>query len=345
VIARPFLKAIFAATVISIIFYPLHRVVRSFISRPNAAATSSTILVFVLLAVPAILVGASITRELHSAYESLNDRSVVAGGLDAYLIHLMERVFQVISTQTNISYIDLRATLLRWLGQASGYFLALARSLVANTVTFVLDIIVVLFSLFFFFREGAAIRQRAAALLPLTSAQSDQLLTGFHQAIIANIYGVLAVALAQGFLTGLALWLLGVPSPVLWALVTGLASLIPVFGSGLVWAPAAIFLLASGHWGKALILLVCGVLLIAQVDAVVRPWVVSSRAKAHTLLIFLALLGGMKAFGILGLFVGPIVLSATLAMLHMLGDQWQAGPGETTLTSPGKSDACTAQHV
>jgi predicted PurR-regulated permease PerM len=346
VIARPFLKAIFAATVISIVFYPLHRIIRSFISRPNAAATLSTILVLVLLAVPAILLAVSVTGEVHTAYESLNDRSAVSGGLNAYLIQLTERVFQVITAHTNISQFDLRENLLRWLGQVSGYLFGVARSLVSNVFSFGFDMVIVFFSLFFFFREGDAIRHRMAALLPLTPAQADKLLIGIHEAIIANIYGVIAVALAQGLLTGIALWLLGVPSPVLWALVTGLASLIPVVGSGLVWVPASILLLASGHWSKALILLGCGVLVIAQIDALVRPYVVSDRTKVHTLLVFFALLGGMKAFGVLGLFAGPIVLSATVAVLNMLSDEWQARRNETKLSvSGGSLTPCTAQYV
>jgi predicted PurR-regulated permease PerM len=331
-IARPFLKAIFAAIVISIVFYPLHRIARLFISRPSAAAASSTILVLALLAVPAILVAVSVTREVHSAYEWLNDESAVSGGLNAYLIHQMERVLQIMNAYINISRFDLRETLLRWLGQVSGYLFALARSLVTNILSFALDLGIVFFSLFFFFREGAVIRQRLAAFIPLTPGQADKLLSGIHEAIIANVYGVLAVALAQGLLTGLALWLLGVPSPVLWGLVTGLASLIPLFGSGLVWGPASILLFASGHWGKALILFGCGVLVIAQVDVLVRPCVVSDRAKAHPLLVFFALLGGMKAFGILGLFVGPIVLSVTVAVLRMLSDEWQTRRDQTKVS-------------
>jgi predicted PurR-regulated permease PerM len=132
------------------------------------------------------------------------------------------------------------------------------------------------------------------------------------------VYGGIAVGLAQGSLAGLAFWVLGLSSPVLWGLVAALTSLIPIFGTGIVWAPAAIILLLGGHWIKALILFGWGAAVVAQVDAVLRPYVVSGRAKMHNLLIFFALLGGVKAFGIMGLFIGPVVVSVTLAVLDML---------------------------
>jgi predicted PurR-regulated permease PerM len=126
------------------------------------------------------------------------------------------------------------------------------------------------------------------------------------------------VGVAQGSLASLAFWVLGLPSPVLWGLVTALFSLIPFIGSAAVWGPAVIILVVGGHWWKGLILLGWGAAVVAQVDSLVRPYVISERAKLHTLLVFFALLGGVKAFGVMGLFIGPVVLSVTLVVLEML---------------------------
>jgi predicted PurR-regulated permease PerM len=135
---------------------------------------------------------------------------------------------------------------------------------------------------------------------------------------LAAVLRVFAVGIAQGSLLSLAFWVLGVPSPVLWGLVTALFSLIPFIGSAAVWGPAVIILLISGHWWKALILLGWGAAVVGQVDSLVRPYVISERAKLHTLLVFFALLGGVKAFGVIGLFIGPLVLSVTFVVLEML---------------------------
>jgi predicted PurR-regulated permease PerM len=108
------------------------------------------------------------------------------------------------------------------------------------------------------------------------------------------------------------------PSPVLWGLITALFSLIPIVGSAAVWGPAVIVLMIAGHWWKGLILLGWGTAVVGQIDTLVRPYVISERAKMNTLLVFFALLGGVKAFGVMGLFIGPVVLSVTLVVLEML---------------------------
>lgn len=157
-------------------------------------------------------------------------------------------------------------------------------------------------------------------LLPLSPNQVERLFATINNTVIANVCGGLAVAAAQGLLTGLAFWALSAPSPIMWGLLTAVASLVPVVGSAIVWAPACIVLLFGGHWGKALLLLGWGAAVVGQVDVLVRPYVISKQVKIHTLLLFFALLGGVKAFGIMGLFIGPIVISITTAVFGMLGE-------------------------
>ena len=202
--------------------------------------------------------------------------------------------------------------------QISRYLVAVGATAVSNIFSLILGIVVVFFTLFFLFRDGLRIRQSIAAGLPLTGQQARRLVTGISETIVASVYGGIAVGLAQGSLTGLAFWLLGVSSPVVWGLVAAMASLVPVVGTGMVWVPAAVVLVVSGHWVKALILVGWGAAVVAQVDALVRPYVVSGRAKMHNLLIFFALLGGVDAFGIMGIFIGPVVVSVTIAVLDML---------------------------
>jgi predicted PurR-regulated permease PerM len=177
---------------------------------------------------------------------------------------------------------------------------------------------VTFFTLFFLFRDGRLMLAHTAAMVPLNAEQVQRLYNGIGNSIIANVYGCVAVGAAQGSLAGLAFWVLGLNSPVLWGLVTALFSLIPIVGSPAVWGPAVIILLAGGHWWKGLILLGWGVAVISQVDNLVRLYVISERVKLHSLLVFFALLGGVKAFGIMGLFIGPVVLSITLVLLEML---------------------------
>jgi predicted PurR-regulated permease PerM len=149
-----------------------------------------------------------------------------------------------------------------------------------------------------------------------------------EETLQAIVYGSVAMAAFQGVLTGVAFWVLGVGSPVLWAIVTALCALIPVIGTGLVLVPAISMLLFSGHWAKALILLAWGLAVVHPIDNVLRPYLIGGRTKLSTLFVFFAILGGLRTFGAMGVFFGPIILAATLALVSFLREenrQWRLG--------------------
>ena len=318
VIARPFLSPIFLAVMIAIVFHPIHARIQARFRRRNVAALTSTILVLVALVVPAVGLGAVVSQEITGLYQLLSQRTAEQGGWNPYVMHAMERLLGWAGRYIDLSTFDLRGALLRWLEQVSRFLLSWGAQAVGNIVSFFADAVIAFVTLFFLFREGGSMSERGAELLPLNASQVERLFTGISNSIVANVYGCLAVGVAQGTTLSLAFWVLGLPSPVLWGLVTALFSLIPVIGSAAVWGPAVIMLLVSGHWWKGLILLGWGAGVVAQVDSLVRPYVIGQRAKMHTLLVFFALLGGVRAFGVLGLFVGPVVLSFTLVVLQML---------------------------
>lgn len=335
-IARPFLGPVLIAVMFAIVFYPVHARIQLLFHRPSVAAAFSTTLVLLIVTIPVVLLGISVSGELRAVVQSLREQSGSQGGLSPYLARWGESVLKSLGNYVNLSQLDPHAALLRWAEQASRYLLSLGAAAVTNLLSFVLDTVVVFFSLFFFFREGKSIRQGLLAMLPLYPDQAEKLFAGISETLIANLYGGLAVGVAQGILTGLSFWALGLAAPILWALVTGLASLVPVVGSALVWGPASILLILSGHWVKALILVIWGAAVVGQVDVVVRPYVVSARVKVHTLLVFFALLGGVEAFGIIGIFIGPVILSITLAVLDMLKTisfSWQPTPESAQRTS------------
>lgn len=230
----------------------------------------------------------------------------------------MDRLASWAGRYVDLSSFDLRGALLRWLEQISRSLLSWGAWAASNIISFVADTVITLFTLFFLFREGGSMREHAETVLPLNASQVEHLFTGLSNSIVANVYGCLAVGVAQGSLASLAFWVLGLPSPVLWGLVTALFSLVPIIGSAAVWGPAVIILVIGGHWWKALILLGWGAGVVGQIDTLVRPYVISGRVELHTLLIFFAFLCGVEAFGLMGLFIGPVVLSVALVVLEML---------------------------
>jgi len=326
-ITKPFWGPIFLAFLLAIVFHPVHTRIQARLRNRNGAALLSTVLVLVAFLVPVVVLGIVVSRETSTLYQLLNQKSAAQGGSNPYVMHTLQRLLDWVGRYIDLAQLDLRGSMLRWLTQVSQYLLSWGAHVLSNFVAFVADALIAFFTLFFFFRDGEAIKQYLAAVLPLSHPQAVRLFTGISNSIVANVDGVLAVGATQGALAGLAFWVLGVPSPVLWALVTALFSLVPLVGSAAVWGPAAIVLAISGHWVKALILLVWGAGIVAQADNVVRPYVISERANLNTLAVFFALLGGVKAFGVIGLFVGPVALSFTLVVLEMLR--------ETVLDSAG----------
>lgn len=318
-IARPLLNPIFLAVVIAIVFHPLYAWLRQRIRRRNLAALSSTILVLVGVVVPTVVLGIRISKEVHGLYQLLNEKSAEQGGWNPYAMHFVDHVTGW-AGHVDLSTLDLRGAVVRSLEQISRSLVSWGARIFSNIISLFAEAAIAFFTLFFLFRDGESIRARLAAILPLKAGQFDRIFTGVSNSLIANVQGCLAVGLAQGSLLSLGFWVLGLPSPILWGVVTGLCSLIPIVGSAAVWAPAVIVLFISGHTWKALILLGWSAALVAHIDNVVRPYVISERAKMHPLLVFFALLGGVSAFGVMGLFIGPLVMSLTLIVLELLSE-------------------------
>jgi predicted PurR-regulated permease PerM len=187
-----------------------------------------------------------------------------------------------------------------------------------GVVSIIAQMFFVIFTMYYFFKDGEQIYAVLRNALPLERRQAESVMTRTREVIDASVYGVLSIAIIQGVLGGLAFWVLGLPSAIIWAVVMTFLSMIPMLGSFVVWLPAAIYLAVTGHWTKALILVLWGTLVIGTVDNFLRPMLVGSRTRLHELLIFFAVLGGLSVFGVLGVVLGPVVVAITLAVFEVL---------------------------
>ena len=137
-----------------------------------------------------------------------------------------------------------------------------------------------------------------------------------RDSVLANLSGMFAVIIAQGLLLSLGFWFIGVHSPVLWGMIGGLASIVPVVGAFLIWAPVAIAYVLEGAYGQALFLVLWGSLVVGSADNVLRPWIVGKRNELHPMLIALAAIGGTYAFGALGILLGPLLVSLVAVLIQ-----------------------------
>jgi predicted PurR-regulated permease PerM len=315
----PFLRPLFAAIFVAIAVYPLHLWVRRQVPGENRPALITTLLALLGIVLPTIFFAQMAVQQGASVYNGLNG-FIKAGGLERLLEKA--RLLPLGKIGLEVPTSEKLAELVQAHGEKIGMFgISAAGSLVTNAVGFLTFLVLTLFFLFFCLRDGEPAYRRLRILLPLTLEQTDRLSTTIHNTMAANVYGILAVALAQGGLTALSFLVLGVPHGILWGVVAGVLSVLPIIGATAVWLPGAIWLMATGSVWKGIVLLAFGFAVIANADNVVRPLVIQGKVQMNTLAVLISLLGGVAAFGLIGLFAGPVILTVTGELLKLLFEE------------------------
>ncbi len=332
IIARPFLMSIVTATVLAIALYPLFVRVRRRIRNGSGAALLVTLLVLIAMLVPPVLLVNRVAHEITALYGWLNERQTPKGGWSEYITELVDRPLGWAAEKTGASKQQLKQAALDRLRNVAATLVQWAKSLVVNIGETIVNLVTTLLTLFFLLRDGEGIRDRIGTILPIEPRRYQELVATISASVTANVYGVLAVAAAQGALGAIGYTIAGLPSVMLWSIATAAFSMVPVVGTACVWVVACCYLVTLGRWGMAIFMFAWGAGLISTADNIVRPLVLSGRVKLNTLLIFFALLGGVKAFGVVGLFIGPIIVSLAMALLKMLGEEraeWESSPVAT----------------
>lgn len=332
-LVAPFLKPIIFSIVLAIIFYPVYTRIHRFIRNRNLSAALSTTVVILLVTLVSVFLGRAIISGLQDIYESLSGSGGGKERLTIYIVHLFDRALELASRYIPLSVPDLQSAVLSQTEKAVAGLLAMSAGALGSVTVLLLDAVIAFFLLFFFFRDGRSMLRRIAISLPLKRAQVARLFACVKETLNAIVYGTLAMAALQGALTALAFWFLALASPVLWGVVTALCALLPVIGTTFVLLPAICMLLFSGHWIKGMILLVWAVAVVHPVDNVLRPYLIGGRVRLSTLYVFFALLGGLKAFGGLGVFVGPLILAVTVALFRFLREESRAVARGAPLTT------------
>lgn len=310
---KPFLGVVAWAVVLVIVFYPVHRRLARRIKQPSLRALVSCLLVVLIIVLPLIVLTTVVAQEL----------AKVIPNLPTQVSHLLNsptsplaRGAGWLQDRFGIETISSKAFVVEHLKQSSEWLLGSSLNIMGNIVSGIVQAFFVLFTMYYLFKDGDKIVDRLPAALPLGKEQSEAIIVRTKEVVSASVYGVVAIAAIQGFLGGVMFWSLGIPSPLLWAVLMGFVCMIPLAGSFLVWLPLAIYLMATGHWTKAIILIVWGALVISTIDNLLRPKLVGGQTRLHELLVFFAVLGGISVFGLLGIVLGPVVLAITLGLLQ-----------------------------
>ena len=317
VMVRPLADVLLWATVLVIVFYPFHQALLRRSQRPTSTALLSCGFVVGVIVLPLTLLTVVLVKEAGDATEYLsNNWSRLTDSESGH----MKRVTAIVGEErvkTLSSKEGLRSAIQDAL-QAVGIPLAAgAGVVVGNILATAVKILFVILTMFYLFRDAERVLETLRNTLPLDRVQSAHIFARTRDVINASVHGNMVIAIIQGVLGGLGFWWLGLPSPLLWGSIMILLSMIPVIGSTIVWIPTAGWLLLNGHPFKGMFLIVWGGVVVASVDYFLRPRLVGGRTRLHELLIFFSVVGGLQAFGILGIVIGPVLVAITLALVDV----------------------------
>jgi len=305
---RPFLAVLAWAVVLVIVFYPVHKQLAQRVKRRGLCAMLSSTLVILIVVLPLVFLTVAVTNELAGAVRSL----------PAHMDQLVDptgRVSTWIQQRLGMDAYGMQQFLVEQLRTYSSAILGRSVGIMGNVLGAIVKTFFVIITMYYLFRDGDKIVQALPDALPFGTDQSEALLARISQVISASVYGVVTIALLQGLLGGLAFWILGVPSPLLWAVVLAFVCMIPLAGSFFVWLPAAIYLMLTNHFTKGILLVIWGAVVISSIDNLLRPRLIKNQTKLHELFVFFSVLGGMSMFGLLGIVLGPVILAITLGLL------------------------------
>ena len=315
--ARPFLTPILTAILISVAAYPIHDWLRCRLYSQNIAALISTALVLLFVLVPSTVLAIVLVQQVGALIHHLK-------APDGDMLDWLNRPLEWLSKYVDVSGVSLREEILTHLQRASQYLVAGLGKFLGNITIFLFHALIMFITLFFLFRDGRKLRGLLANL-PVKHAHRDTVVDNAMTTIKSTIYSGFAIAAMQGALTGIGFWFVGVPGPVVWGFVATLAGLVPWVGAGLVWLPATIWLAVTNEWARALILLAWSGVVVSTVDNFVRPYIVQRVGEMHMhfLLIFFSILGGLEAFGMLGIFLGPMILAVAITLVRAVNDEFR----------------------
>jgi len=309
-VVRPFLQPLVWAAIFAIMLYPLHVWLTKRL-RPNRAALATTVFAALVMIGPVTTLLSLLVGQATEAATAFRQTDWAAVTPDRLL-----ELWQTIRARSPLALPEDPAQLVsQALQRFAAFLVPRAGAVLQNVASTLFGIAVMLFALFFFLRDGASYTGTIFSLLPFTEKRRDRLVRSTRDLVVASLGSGLAVAAVQGFIGGVAFWLLGIDSPLLWGTVMAFCSLVPVVGAAIVWLPVAVWLLLSGDVVRGVILVAVGVGGIGMADNILRPLLLSGRSSGSGLVVFLGLLGGVVAFGFVGLILGPMVLMAASALL------------------------------
>lgn len=318
------------AAVFVITFFPLYEKLLGKLKSKGLTSVIFCFLIIILIIGPFAYLFAVLVNEAASGVAKVN-AMYQSGQLDEYLsfeVPWITTLKQILSQYVDLSNINLDNLVKQAADKVGGFVFTQTSWLVTNGTKFVFYFGLMIFTMYYFFKDGEILVAEIKKLVPLAKEQVDLTFKHLREVIYATMYGGVVVALVQGLLGGIMFAVFGIPSPVFWGAVMALLSIIPLVGAFIVYIPAGIILILGGSYIKGILVIAIGTVVISQVDNVLRPFLISGRTAMHPLLLFFSILGGIALFGLLGVVLGPLIAAVFVTLLKILELKLHSEPEE-----------------
>lgn len=320
-ILSPFLTVIFIAAVLTTTFYPVYLWVRSYMPNWERAASLLTCLFVILVTLaPLTFFAFMLVDEAGSTY-TLIETNMESGKFDKYLLWdeggVVYDFLKEIDSVVDLNEINLKDSIVNWAQTLSTFLASQVTAVLAGVSNLLMNIFIMLFSMFYFFKDGKSLVEKLGQLSPLPVVYENQLFSKVKDMVKAIVVGVFLTAIVQGIVGGIGFAIVGISSPLFWATAMALFSLVPLIGTSVIWVPAAIILAILGDYWQAVFIIIWGVVFIGSVDNILRPYLIGGKTHTYPLMTFFVILGGIFTMGFKGIIIGPIILVVLLSFLHI----------------------------
>ncbi len=320
-ILLPFFEPICWAIILALFFHPVYKHLLSILRGSSAmAAFIMCVLIITFIVIPVFILITSLTSEVLRVYTtsiSHIQRGEFSLVPDAATYPMMHKIGVQVLKAFKLYGADLKTTLMDLARNMGEYFLRQGSVVFKNLAAIIFKAALMVVILFYLFTDGESMLMSFKKLLPLRKTTVENFMKLASDVLSATLYGNMLTGAIQAGLGIFIFWFLDFSAPLLWGIILGLGTFIPMIGTAMVWAPASLYLFFVGEYLKGAILLAFSLLVISQIDYFLRPYLISDKTELHNLFLFLGILGGINVFGLLGLILGPMIIALCVSILEL----------------------------
>lgn len=315
----PFVPALVWSLTLAIMLTPVEKRLKALTRSSTLAVIITLVLAAGLVVLPAVIVTGALANEVMSGAAAL------ANTLSPEHLTALRSDYPQLAGASDqlVQWIEFS----RLREAAAGLLTGWSARLAQGSLAFLAILALTFYFLFYLLRDAAVLRSGLQRFLPLTPPEFSALASRVEDTVFASVYATAGVSILQGVLGGAMFWILGLPSPVFWGVIMGLLAIVPFLGAFIVWVPAAAGLALQGHWIAAIMLTAWGTLVVGLIDNIIYPILVGQRLRLHSMVSFMAIVGGLLLFGAHGIVLGPLIVAIAQGLHTILRNRLEPGVG------------------